>query len=179
MKMDWNDIIQDDWTLMLDRDGVINRRIMDGYVSCWEEFVFLPGALDALQVFAKRFRYIIVVTNQQGVGKGLMSMEQVDAVHDKMCAEVEAHGGRIDGIFVCPQLASEPDNYRKPDPRMAFMAQECFPEIILEKCVMVGDGQTDIDFGHHAGTRTVFIGEDNPTADDHFYTLFDFSQSLK
>lgn len=179
MKRDWNHIIDDKWTLLLDRDGVVNRRIVDGYVTSWEEFEFLPGVLEALQVFAKRFRYIIVVTNQQGVGKGLMTMEEVDAIHDRMCLEVEAHDGRIDGILVCPQLASEPDNYRKPSPEMAYMAQELFPEIDLKKCVMVGDGITDIEFGRNAGTKTIFVGEDNPDADDCCQSLIDFANLLK
>ena len=179
MRTDWNHIIDDQWTLMLDRDGVVNRRIIDGYVTSWEAFEFLPGVLEALQVFAQRFRYIIVVTNQQGVGKGLMTMEQVDAIHDRMCLEVEANDGRIDGILVCPQLASDPDNYRKPSPEMAYMAQELFPDINLKKCVMVGDGATDIEFGRNAGTKTIFIGEDYPEADDTFSSLIDFANLLK
>lgn len=165
--------------MFLDRDGVINRRIIDGYVTSWKEFEFLPNVLEAMKLLAEKFKYIMVITNQQGVGKGLMTMEQVDAIHDRMCLEIEAYGGRIDGILVCPQLASEPDNYRKPSPEMAYMAQEFYPEIDLEKCVMVGDGQTDIEFGRNAGTLTVFIGEENPDADDCFNTLYDFAKSLQ
>lgn len=179
MKPDWNHIIDQDWTLMLDRDGVLNHRIINGYVTCWEEFEFLPGVLEALKLFAQRFKYIFIITNQQGVGKGLMTMEQVDAIHDRMCLEIEAHDGRIDGILVCPQLATEPDNYRKPSPEMAYMAQELCPDINLEKCVMVGDGPTDIAFGHNAGTRTVFIGNDNPDADDSFSSIVDFANQLQ
>ena len=179
MKPDWKHQITEGWTLLLDRDGVINRRIIDGYVTSWESFDFLPGALEALEILAKRFRYIMVVTNQQGVGKGLMSMEEVDAIHDRMCAEIEAHGGRIDGILVCPQLASDPDNYRKPDPAMAYTAQEIYPEIDLDKCIMVGDGATDIEFGRNAGTYTVFIGDENPDADDCYTSLMDFANTLK
>ena len=179
MKLDWRNIIQDGWTLFLDRDGVINRRIIDGYVTTWEEFEFLPSVLEAMKVFAEKFRYIMVVTNQQGVGKGLMSMEDVDAIHDRMCLEIEAQDGRIDGILVCPQLATEPDNYRKPSPEMAYMAQEFYPEIDLKKCVMVGDGQIDVDFGRNAGVKTIFIGGENPDADDCFESLFDFAKSLQ
>jgi len=179
MKPDWNHIIHDDWTLFLDRDGVINRRIVDGYVTCWEEFEFLPGVVEAIKILTERFKYIFVITNQQGIGKGLMSMEQVDDIHDRMCTEIEAHGGLVDGILVCPQLASDPDNYRKPHPDMAYMACEICPDIGLEKCIMVGDGQTDIEFGHNAGTHTVFIGEENPDADDSFPSLIDFANLLK
>lgn len=179
MRIDWNHIIDDQWTLLLDRDGVINRRIIDGYVTSWEEFEFLPGVLESFQVLAQRFKYIVIVTNQQGVGKGLMTMEEVDAIHDRMCLEVEAHDGRIDGILVCPQLATDPGNYRKPSPEMAYMAQELFPDMNLNKCVMVGDGATDIEFGRNVGTKTVFIGKDCPEADDTFSSLIDFANILK
>ena len=178
MNKDWSKIIDAGWTLFLDRDGVINRRIVDGYVTAWEEFEFLPGVLDAIKIFSEKFKYIFVITNQQGVGKGLMTMEQVDAIHDRMCTEIEAHGGLIDGILVCPQLATEPDNYRKPNPDMAYMACEICPDIDLTKTVMVGDGQTDIEFGRNAGTKTVFIGVENPDADDSFPSLIDFAKSL-
>lgn len=179
MKPDWTHIIDDDWTLFLDRDGVINRRIIGGYVTSWDEFEFLPGVMEAMEIFKQKFKYIIVITNQQGIGKGLMTMEQVDDIHDKMCAEIEAHGGLIDGILVCPQLASDPDNYRKPQPNMAYMACEICPDIDLNKTIMVGDGPTDIEFGHNAGTKTVFIGDENPAADDSFPSLFDFAKSLQ
>lgn len=175
---DWNHIIQDDWTLMLDRDGVINRRIVDGYVTRWEEFEFLPGVLEAIAKFAKRFRYIFIVTNQQCVEKHLLTMEELDAIHDRMCEEIERNGGRIDGLFVCTQLATDPDNYRKPNPEMAFMAQSLHPDMDLQKSLMIGDSDSDIVFGQNAGTRTIFIGQQHPTADDSFDSLFTFSQLL-
>ena len=175
----WNEIIDDTWTLFLDRDGVINRRIVDGYVTRWEAFEFLPGVLEALRVFSQRFNHIVLVTNQQGVGKGLMTDADLESIHDAMMGCVEAEGGRIDVILCCTQLASEPDNYRKPNPDMAFMAQEIFPDIDLAKSVMVGDGQTDIEFGRNAGMQTIFIGGQNADADDCFPSLFEFSKSLK
>ncbi len=179
MRPDWNHIIRDDWSLMLDRDGVINRRIVDGYVTSWDAFEWLPGVLDALEIFSQRFRHILIVTNQQGVGKGLMSMEQLEAIHDKMCAAIEAHRGRIDGILVCPQLASEPGNYRKPNPDMAWMAREIYPDLDLSHCVMIGDGLSDMEFGRRAGTKTIFIGEENPGADDYFSSILEFANLLK
>lgn len=179
MKHDWRNMITDGWTLFLDRDGVINRRIIGSYVTSWNQFKFLPGVLEAMEVLARKFKYIVVITNQQGVGKGLMSMEQVDAIHDQMCLEIEAHDGRVDGILVCPQLATDPDNYRKPDPAMAYMAQEIYPDIDFGKCIMVGDGATDVEFGRNAGTYTVFIGDENADADDSFHSLIDFANLLK
>lgn len=175
---DWNHIINKDWTLFLDRDGVINKRIMDGYVTRWEEFEFLPGVLDAMKVFSQRFKYIVLVSNQQGVGKGLMTEDDLDAVHDAMMQEIESREGRIDVLLCCTQLASDPDNYRKPKPDMAFTAQEIFPDIDFSKSLMIGDGQSDIDFGRNAGMYTVFIGEGNPSADDSSPSLYEFSKLL-
>ncbi len=175
MNIDWNQIVKSDWTLFLDRDGVINERIIWGYVQTPEEFHFLDGVFEAMAVFAKRFHRIVLITNQQGIGKGLMTVAQLSEIHAMMRAEIEQHGGRIDAIFACPQLASEPDNYRKPHPHMAHMACERFPEIDLSRTIMVGDGHLDMEFGRNAGTHNVFIGKADELADDCFGSLYDFS----
>ena len=178
MKPDWNHIIDADWALMLDRDGVINRRVVGGYVTRWEDFEFLPGVIEAIGKFAQRFKFIFIVTNQQCVSKGLITLEHLDEIHDRMCEEIERQGGRIDGVFVCTQLATEPGNFRKPHPQMVFTAKSLHPDLDLTKCIMVGDSDSDVEFGHNAGTRTIFIGPEHPTADDSFDSLYAFSQLL-
>lgn len=175
MNVDWNQIVKPDWTLFLDRDGVINERIIGGYVQNTEQFRFLDGVLEAMTVFARRFRRIVLITNQQGIGKGLMTVTQLSEIHAMMKTEIERNGGRVDAIFACPQLASDPDNYRKPNPRMAQMACERFSEIDLSKTIMVGDGHLDMEFGRNAGTYNVFIGSADELADDCFGNLYDFS----
>ncbi len=152
------------WSLFLDRDGVINKRIVDGYVQSPGEFVFLPGVLDALAFFSEVFGKIIVVTNQQGIGKGRMNEKQLEAVHRKMLAAVNAAGGRIDAVFYCPDLASKPQNCRKPSPFLAREAVKKFPQIDLKKSIMAGDAESDVDFGKNAGMMTVFLGKDGPVA---------------
>ena len=82
-------------TLFLDRDGVINRLMPHDYVKKWNEFEFMPGVLEALAILAKKFQHIILVTNQRGVGKGLMSKEDLDRIHEKMCSVIENHGGKM------------------------------------------------------------------------------------
>ena len=124
--MDWKTQIDNHWTLFLDRDGVINVRIIDGYVTKIDEFEFLPNVFESFKIFKDKFRRIIIVTNQQGVGKGIMSDEDVKNIHDYMTHEIERHGGKIDMVYYCPQLKSEPDNYRKPSPKMAFFAKNRF-----------------------------------------------------
>lgn len=179
--MDWKKIIDSSWTLFLDRDGVINVRLIDDYVKNINEFEFLPGVLDAFRIFAERFGKIIIVTNQQGVGKGLMTLDAVALIHDFMTKQIENQKGRVDAIFVCPQLKTEPDNFRKPSPKMAYMAQADFPEIDFKKSIMIGDSNSDIEFGHNAGMHTILIGDKviKSIADDRFDSLIQFAKTLK
>lgn len=179
--MDWKGKIDKSWTLFLDRDGVINVRLIDDYVKNINEFEFLPGVLDAFKIFTEKFGRIIIVTNQQGVGKGLMTLQDVNTVHQFMTKEIEAQKGRIDAIYVCPQLKSAPDNFRKPSPRMAYMAQHDYPEIDFDKSIMIGDSNSDIEFGKNAGMYTILIGDEPVKCkpDSKFESLLRFANILK
>jgi len=150
------------WTLFLDRDGVINERPPGDYVRHIEAFRWLPGVLESMPVLSEIFGRIIIVTNQQGVGLGLMSADQLERIHHYMEQRIIAAGGRIDAIMSCTMLRNEPDNCRKPDPKMAIMAKQKFPEIDFEKSIMVGDTESDIQFGRNAGMITVLIGNETP-----------------
>src|SRR5574344_630659 len=100
-------------TLFLDRDGVINVRLIDDYVKNWDEFEFEEGALEAISIFAKYFDTIVVVSNQQGVSKGLMSEDDLLSIHKKMKEEIEKNSGRIDNIYYCTALRKE--NHRSEE----------------------------------------------------------------
>jgi histidinol-phosphate phosphatase family protein len=152
--------IDKSWTLFLDRDGVINKRICGGYVKRWETFEFLPGVPESLVFFSRIFGRIIVITNQQGIAKGIMNEEQLEAVHHEMLAEVKRAGGKIDAIFHCPDMASKPGNCRKPSPFLALEAQKQFPEIDFSKSIMVGDTESDMTFGKNAGMFTMLAGSE-------------------
>jgi len=172
------------WSLFLDRDGVINRRRVDDYVKSWEEFEFLPGVLPALKILSSVFGTVVVVTNQQGVGKGLMTEKDVEAIHRCMLEEVSAQGGRIDRVYFSPFLACEDNLMRKPQTGMALAARRDFPEINFSKSVMVGDTLTDIEFGKKAGMLTVLLrgaadGDDRTAADYRFRDLLDFAIGIR
>ncbi|MEM8909023.1 MAG: HAD-IIIA family hydrolase [Bacteroidota bacterium] len=145
------------WTLFLDRDGVINQRLPGAYVKDWQAFQFCPGSLAALVDLSAIFSRIIVVTNQQGVGKGLMSAAQVEAIHQQLTTVVQVNGGRIDAIYYCPELASQQSQCRKPHPVMAWQAQRDFPAIDFQHSLMVGDSISDMEFAFGLGMKTVFI----------------------
>lgn len=143
-------------TLFLDRDGVLNMRIPGDYIRDWSEFSILPGVLDALHFFAGYFDRIIVVTNQQGIGKGLMGEDALQEIHKRFLEVVHANGGRIDKIYFCPDLSGA-NSCRKPNPAMALAAQQDFPDIEFSNAVMVGDSASDIEFGYQLGMQTVLI----------------------
>ena len=151
--------IDNNWTLFLDRDGVINRRIPDTYIVDPVHFEFLPGVLDIIADFSKKFRHLIVVTNQQGIGKGLMDEEQLEKLHDHMLSKITLAGGCIDGVYYCGDLAVHAGNCRKPSPVMAYRARQDFHDIDFTKSIMVGDTIADVGFGHDLGMKTILVGE--------------------
>lgn len=144
--------------LFLDRDGVINKQIEGGYVRNAAQFVFLDGSLEALKVMSQFFRRIIVITNQRGVGKGIMSRIDLMRVNSYMVKKVKEAGGRIDKIYSCTDIdENSPD--RKPNTGMALMAKRDYPDVDFKKSLMVGDSISDIDFANKAGIPAILVGD--------------------
>lgn len=175
-----------DWSLFLDRDGTINKRLTEKYVWNYTQFTFLPDVLSAIPIFNAHFKHVIIVTNQQGIGKEIMSTEMLDSVHDKMMEKIHLSGGFIDEIYHCPDLSIYDPPCRKPNPGMAFLAQQDFPDIHFKKSVMVGDTLSDIEFGNRLGMKTVWvinkdaddIDQIKALADYQFDSLISFAYSL-
>jgi len=176
--------IDNDWTLFLDRDGVINHEKYKDYIHNWDEFKFYDGVTEAIAVYARIFKYIIVVTNQKGVGKGVTKPEDLLLIHKNMIAAIEAAGGRIDAVYFCPDLDETSPN-RKPNPGMGLQAVKDFPGIDLHKAIMVGNTISDMQFGRNLGVHTVFLPTTRPDVDlqdehiDAVYdSLIDFAKAL-
>ncbi len=167
-----------DWTLFLDRDGTINQRIINGYVGKWEEFKWIDGAIQALGILAKYFRRIIIITNQQGIAKGLMTEEDLSSVHEIMTTQCREIGVEIDAIYYCPKSRSDKSNNRKPKPNMGLLAQKDFPEIAFSETIMIGDMQSDIDFGVALGAKTLSLLPDNTNADFYIPSIEKFARDL-
>lgn len=148
-----------EWTLFLDRDGVINKRLVGDYVKTPDEFVFIEGVPEALAALSNVFGRIFVVTNQQGIGKGLMSEEDLRIIHDLMVKRIEEEGGFISKIYHCPELKKHNSPFRKPNTGMAEQAKRDFPEIDFSMSVMVGDSQADMEFGRRMGMKNIYIGD--------------------
>ncbi len=143
--------------VFLDRDGVINRRIPGDYVRHPDEFVLLEGVAEAIRLFRESFDFILIATNQQGIGKGRMTIANLDHVHNYMTLLLEQQGATIDHIYFCPDLAHQQPNCRKPHPAMAFQAQKDYPELNLQQSWMAGDSLSDLQFAWNAGMQPAMI----------------------
>lgn len=176
--------IDKSWTLFLDRDGVLNHDKVGSYIFNTDEFRFYDGVLEALAICNKVFGDIVIVTNQRGVGKGLMSELNLMEIHNKMLQDVEGAEGRIDAIYYATSLDNDHPE-RKPHPGMAHKAQADFPDIDFSKSIMVGNNLSDMEFGRNAGMHTVFLlttqpdlALPRPEIDLAFNSLLKFASEL-
>ena len=141
--------------ILLDRDGVINREHSD-YVTGWDRFEFLPGALLSLGRLARLNWPVVVVTNQSAVGSGLVTPHTLSRIHQRMMAAVAAAGGRIDAVFVCPHHPDDGCACRKPRPGLLWQAAQAF-NLRLPNCYLVGDAFGDFLVARAAGCRPILV----------------------
>lgn len=175
--------INNTYTLFLDRDGVINEEVVGDYIRQWKDFIFRPGSLEAIALLTPFFQRIVVVTNQRGVGKGLMTIEELNFINGNMLKEIEEAGGKIDKVYYCTSTDNA-DNNRKPNSGMALQAKVDFPEIDLSKSVMVGNMPNDMLFGKNIGALTIYLPtrtDETPspsTVDAEYKTLLSFTKDF-
>ncbi len=150
-------------TVFVDRDGVINRKMSEGeYVNSVDDFELLPGAVDALVELTRAGMKVIVVTNQQGLAKGVTDPEAVEQIQSGLRATVESAGGKIDQILVCPHLAGS-CQCRKPAVGLFEQALEFDPQIEYKHSAVVGDSSSDIEAANQIGALAILV-TDRPEA---------------
>lgn len=145
-------------TVFLDRDGTLNSR-RDDYVKSWEEFVLLPGAVEAVVRLSKSGRDVIVITNQSAIAQGLVTADTVDDIHEHFANLVAAEGGRVRAFLVCPHGRDEGCNCRKPAPGLLIRAREELG-VNLGESVVVGDQISDIQAALAAGCSAMLVEDD-------------------
>jgi D,D-heptose 1,7-bisphosphate phosphatase len=151
--------------VFFDRDGIVNFREVGGYIQTPENFHICEDFIASLKCAKKNGFLAVLVTNQQGIGKGVMTAEQLDKLHSYMQEKLKAETGyKFDAIYYCPDLKNTGSKCRKPEPGMLLKAAEEL-DIDLSKSWMIGDRPSDILAGKAAGTKTILVGLQEPGPD--------------
>ncbi len=144
-------------TVFLDRDGVVNCcPEPHEYIRFWDEFKFLPGAIEGVLLLNEAGYRVAVVSNQRGIALGLLTMAEADTLHQRMTAAMLAEGAHIDGVYICPHEVGI-CNCRKPETGLFLQAEADCP-VDRRLSWMIGDSQSDIQAGRNYGIRTILIG---------------------
>lgn len=141
----------------LDRDGVINRKAIEGsYITRWEDLHFLPGVMEAIALLNRSGFRVIVASNQRCVAKGLITAVELEEIHERMCRALADSGAIIDAVYYCPHDSQPACRCRKPAPGMLLQAARVY-DIDLPASWMIGDSDIDVQAGRNAGCRTVWL----------------------
>jgi D-glycero-D-manno-heptose 1,7-bisphosphate phosphatase len=141
--------------IVLDRDGVINQQNSD-HITSAEEWIPLPGSIEAIASLSQAGHQLVIATNQDGLALGLFDLDELEAIHAKMRAQVEDAGGEISAIFYCPH--SEEDNCRCRKPKTGLLdAIEAEFDTSLHGCYMVGDRLKDLQVAQAKGCKPVLV----------------------
>lgn len=145
--------------VFFDRDGIVNRRRVDDYVRQWGDFEFLPEIFTILPRAREAGFVAILVTNQRGIARGLMSETALETIHASMQRELARVAGAVfDAIYYCPHERDAGCNCRKPLPGMLLDAARDHA-LDLEASWMIGDSESDIAAGLAAGCRTILVSD--------------------
>ncbi len=156
--------------VFIDRDGVINKDgdgwTRYGYITKWEDFVFLPGVIEAFKSLKEAGYKSIVISNQKCVGKGIMTASELEGLTEKMRETVLSGGGFIDGVFCCPHLDEDNCSCRKPKDGLFLIAREKFGIDTFLGKYFIGDSERDIIAGKKAGLKTILVLSGKSTRED-------------
>ena len=149
-------------TIFIDRDGCVNVRLVGNWVMSWDDFEFMPGAIEGISKLKQAGYRLILVTNQRCINLGKFSVSGLNALHEKMQTELRKAGGYFDAIYHCPHDRHENCDCRKPMPGMFFQATADYDDIVLADTIMLGDQPSDEEAAQAAKIGTFFkISEDH------------------
>jgi D-glycero-D-manno-heptose 1,7-bisphosphate phosphatase len=142
--------------IFLDRDGVINRQITGTYVTQWSEFQFVPDIAGVLAEISALPVPIIVISNQAGVGKGVLSVTELASITRQFIRQLADAGGRIDAVYYCPHTPEQACSCRKPKPGLLHRAADDWG-LDLSRSVFIGDTAKDVEAAKTAGCRAILL----------------------
>jgi D-glycero-D-manno-heptose 1,7-bisphosphate phosphatase len=161
--------------IFLDRDGVINQRVTDGYVTAWDQFRLIDGIDKAVAVMAGLGLPIIVVSNQACISKGLLSESRLEGITRRFVTVLESAGGRVDAVYYCPHKPDDACGCRKPKPGLLEQASRDW-RIDLSQSVLVGDSPSDLEAAAAVDCRAILF---DPTRERAFGMAVRLSSLLK
>lgn len=146
--------------VFLDRDGTINVRPPKAcYVEKPEDFIWLPGAREAIKRLNDAHILVLLVSNQPGLARGNLAQKDLDLIHNKMKTDLKKVGAWIDSIYICPHNWDEGCNCRKPKPGLLYQAQHDYNLNIPRDCILIGDDERDIEAANRADCRSIMVTE--------------------
>jgi D-glycero-D-manno-heptose 1,7-bisphosphate phosphatase len=146
--------------VILDRDGVLNKRPPQAhYVQSWEKFEWLPGAREALRLYSQAGYRVVVVSNQAGIGRGVMKETDLQHIHQRMQADVKEAGGQIEAFYYCPHDWSDGCDCRKPKPGLLYQAQREL-SLDLTRTLFIGDDERDRQAADAAGCPSAMVSDE-------------------
>lgn len=146
--------------IFFDRDGVINERVWGGYVTHWTGFHFVDGMVPVLRTLSRLHLPMIVVSNQSGVNRGLLSQRGLRQITSRFVDVLARHGARIDAVYYCPHTDEDRCSCRKPKPGLLLAAARDY-RIDLSRSVMIGDEPSDMEAAAAAGCRGILLDQGN------------------
>ena len=144
--------------IFLDRDGVINQERKD-YVKKLDEFRILDKTSDAINIIKNNGFLVIIITNQSAINRKLLSVENINKIHEKLQSYLERYDTSFDGVYFCPHIPSENCECRKPKPGLIVQAVTDF-QIDLSESYMIGNSETDIHAARNAGCKGILLKKD-------------------
>lgn len=141
--------------IILDRDGVINHESNE-YIKSPEEWLPIPGSLEAIACLNRAGYRILVATNQAGIAHGLYDLAMLERIHTKLHQTLKVMGGKIEEILICPHGPQDGCTCRKPNPGLLFKIKEKYP-IDLHQTFFIGDSLRDIEAAERAGVKPILV----------------------
>ena len=141
--------------VILDRDGVINED-SDEFIKTLDEWIPIPGSIEAIARLSRHGFTVVVATNQSGIGRGIIDLDDLEAMHERLAELVDAAGGKIAGIFYCPHHPDDNCECRKPKPGLITAIEDEFGESALG-CWTIGDSLRDLEAGERKGCVPVLV----------------------
>lgn len=163
--------------VFFDRDGIVNKHPNNRWISSWEDFRFMPGFMESLRVVQQKGYSAVIITNQQGIAKGVHSAQDIEEIHVRLVEQLAQWGLNILDVYFCPHLAAADCGCRKPSPGMLLEAAEKY-DLDLPGSWVIGDQERDVQAGHAAGCRCVRVHPSLKTKAEHKIGSMDQLSSL-